>query len=82
MASKAGKMPYMTAYNKGYVPPEGSAGGEAIGVYSNKKNPRPVPKKGSQLGYVSDYGMNADKSKVKSMQEAQAKKENLRGIGC
>lgn len=82
MAYKEGQMPQMKAYNKGYKPPEGSAGGEAIGVYSNKKNPRPVPEKGSQIMASSEFGMNADKSKVKSLQKEQAKKENLRGYGC
>lgn len=82
MAYKEGMMPQMKAYNKGYKPPEGSAGGEAFGVYSNKKNPRPVPEKGSEIRTVSEFGMNADKSKVNSLKLAQAKKENLRGYGC
>jgi len=75
-------MPNMKAYNRGYKPSEGSAGGEAFGEYSNKKNPRPVPEKGSEIKAASAYGMNSDKSKVMQMKNQQMKKEDLRGTGC
>lgn len=76
------KMPYMKGSGNSYKPPSGSAGGEAKGAYSYSKNPRSVPKKGSQLGSDSAYGMNADKSKVKRLQAEQARNESLRGYGC
>lgn len=76
------KMEYMESYGMGYKPPKGSAGGEAKGQFSKKSNPRPVPKKGSEIGAMSDYGMNADKAKVKMLEKEQARKESLRGIGC
>lgn len=85
MAYSSGKKPMManmTAYNKGYEPPEGSAGGEAFGAYSTKTNPRPVPKKGSSIPAGSDYGMNADRAKVMRMKNEQASRERLRGVGC
>jgi len=78
------KMEYMESYGSsgGYKPPKGSAGGEARGAFSSKYNPRKVPQKGSQIGSMSDYGMNADKAKVKGLEKAQAQNEKLRGIGC
>lgn len=75
-------MEYMKGYGKGYKPPSGSAGGEARGAYSSKKNPRPTPMKGSEIRDNSAYGMNADKTKVKELQAEQAKAESLRGYGC
>jgi len=75
-------MPYMTGYGNGYKPPSGSAGGEAKGKYSYSKNPRPVPKKGSSIGDKSEFGMNADKAKVKRLENEQERKESLRGYGC
>ena len=81
MVKRAG-MEYMKGYSQGYKPPTGSAGGEAKGEYSHSSNPRPVPKKGSSIGPGSDYGTNADRSKVMSLKDEQAKKENLRGMGC
>lgn len=75
-------MPYMKGYGNGYKPPTGSAGGEAKGAFSHKSNPRPVPKKGSEIRSDSAYEMNADKSKVKRLQSEQAKAESLRGYGC
>jgi len=79
----ADMMPYMKGSGKGYKPPSGSAGGEAKGEYSSKKAPaRPVPKKGSEIGSDSAFGMNADRAKVKSLQMEQAKAESLRGYGC
>ena len=75
-------MEYMKGYGSGYKPPSGSAGGEAKGMYSHSKNPRPTPKKGSEIRSDSSYGMNADKSKVKSLQAEQEKAESLRGYGC
>ena len=77
-----GEMPYMKGSGKGYKPPSGSAGGEARGEYSSKKNPRPVPSKGSMIKADAAFGMNADKSKVKRLQGEQAKAESLRGYGC
>ena len=74
-------MPYMKGYSNGYKPPSGSAGGEAKGDYSHKKNPRSVPKKGSEIT-MSQYGMNADKEKVHRLMKEQAKAESLRGYGC
>lgn len=76
------KMEYMESYGQGYKPPKGSAGSSARGEYSKKSNPLPVPRKGSQIGSDSDYGMNADKSKVKMLQKEQARAESLRGQGC
>lgn len=75
-------MPNMDSYGRGYKPPSGSAGSEAKGEYSYSKNPRPVPKKGSQIGPASAFGMNADREKVKRLQGEQAAKESLRGYGC
>lgn len=74
-------MEYMKGYGKGYKPPSGSAGGEAKGAFSHSKNPRPVPKKGSDIR-MEQFGMNADKSKVKRLEAEQAKAESLRGYGC
>lgn len=75
-------MPNMKGYGQGYKPPSGSAGGEAKGNYSHKSNPRPVPKKGSQIGSASQFGMNSDREKVKRLEDEQARKESLRGYGC
>ncbi len=75
-------MPYMDKGSKGYVPPKGSAGGEAFGEYSYKKNPRPVPMKGSNISGESEFGQNADRSKMMSLKSEEAKKESLRGYGC
>lgn len=73
-------MPSMSTYggqeNAGYKPPKGSAGGEAIGEYSHKSNPRSVPKKGSQI--YGTYGA-MDSQKVRKLESAQASKESLRG---
>lgn len=80
--AKEKMMPYMTGYGKGYIPPKGNAGGEARGEYSYKKNPRPVPKKGSAISSDSEFGQNADRSKLMSLKDQQAKKESLRGYGC
>lgn len=74
-------MANMKAYNRGYEPPEGSAGGEAFGAYSTKTNPRPVPKKGSQIGAVG-YAANSDHMKVAKLKNEQVARERLRGIGC
>jgi hypothetical protein len=77
------KMAYMTGYSSGYVPPKGNAGGEAIGAYSTKSNPRSVPKKGSSLAGDMGDGYNSDRGKVMSLKNAQAMNENLRGqAGC
>lgn len=75
-------MPYMKGYSNGYKPPQGSAGGEAFGAFSTKGNPRPVPKKGSSISDESNFGKNADRSKVMRLKDEQAKKESLRGYGC
>lgn len=72
----------MEGGSKGYVPPKGSAGGEARGAFSYKKNPRPVPMKGSSISGESEFGQNADKEKVVRMKNEEAKKESLRGYGC
>lgn len=73
-------MPNMKGYGQSYKPPGGSAGGEAHGAFSHKKNPRPVPRKGSSL---SEAGMgNADRSKVMKLEKEQARNESLRGEGC
>jgi hypothetical protein len=80
--AKQKMMPYMQGYNNGYIPPRGSAGSEAIGEYSTKKNPRPVPKKGSSLSSASEYGRNADKEKIMRLKDEEARKESLRGMGC
>ena len=83
MAYKDKKMmPYMEGYSKGYMPPKGSAGGEAFGEYSYKKNPREVPKKGSEISGESNFGQNADRMKAMKLQREQAKNESLRGYGC
>ena len=78
----ANTMPNMKGYGMGYKPPSGSAGGEAKGEYSYNKNPRPVPKKGSQIGSMSQFGQNADREKVKRLESEQERKESLRGYGC
>lgn len=73
---------YMKSYGNGYKPPSGSAGGEAKGRFSTSKAPaRPVPMKGSEIK-AEQYGMNADKAKVKKLQSEQMKNESLRGYGC
>jgi hypothetical protein len=74
-------MENMKGYGRGYKPPSGSAGGEAKGAFSHSKNPRPVPKKGSNIR-MEQYGMNADKSKVKRLQSEQERNEAMRGYGC
>lgn len=80
------KMKYMESYGSssgsGYTPPKGSAGKEARGEFSSKKNPRSVPKKGSEISAMSDYGMTADKSKMHGLIKEQARKEDQRGMGC
>ena len=77
------KMAYMTAYDKGYVPPRGSAGSAAHGEYSHKSNPRGVPKKGSSLSGDMGYGYNSDRGKVQGLRVDQTRNENLRGqAGC
>lgn len=84
MAYSSGKdkmMSNMTAYNKGYKPPEGSAGGEAFGAYSTKSNPRPVPKKGSSI-HSTGPGANSDHTKVMGLKNEQVARERLRGVGC
>jgi len=73
---------YMKGYGNSYRPPSGSAGGEATGKYSHKKNPKSTPMKGSQIGSSSEFGDNADRSKVKKLQAEQARAESLRGYGC
>lgn len=80
--AKQKMMPYMTGYSNGYVPPKGSAGGEAFGEYSYKKNPRPVPMVGSQISSTSNFGQNSDRSKLMGLKDQQLKKESLRGYGC
>jgi len=72
----------MQGYNNGYIPPKGSAGGEAFGQYATKGNPRPVPKKGSSIGASSNFGQNADREKMMRAKDEQAKNESLRGMGC
>ena len=74
-------MSYMKGYSNGYKPPSGSAGGEAHGMHSYYKNPRMVPKRGSDIKSDSQYGMNADRQKMGSLQAQQAKYESLRGYG-
>lgn len=81
MVKRAG-MEYMKGYSNGYKPPTGSAGSEAKGEYSHSSNPRPVPKKGSQIGNDSPFGMNADRAKAMQLKDAQAKNESLRGYAC
>ncbi len=76
-----GKMSYMKGYGNGYKPPGGTAGGEAHGMFSHYKNPRPVPMRGSQIKSDSQYGMNADRQKMGYLQAHQAKYESLRGYG-
>ena len=82
-ATSSKMMPRMETYggqnNPGYEPPEGSAGSAAFGEYSHKKNPMRVPEKGSAIG--PGYG-NADRMKIMSEKNAQAKKESLRGQPC
>lgn len=75
-------MPYMEGYNNGYIPPKGNAGSEARGEYSNKSNPRPIPKKGSSISSASEFGRNADREKMVRLKDEEAKKESLRGMGC
>lgn len=82
MAKEKSMMPYMKGYNNGYVPPKGSAGSNAFGEYSHKSNPLPRPKRGSQIGSVSEFGQNSDRSKIMRLKDEQAKKESLRGYGC
>lgn len=76
-------MPNMSSYgngeNPGYRPPSGSAGAAARGVYSHKSNPLSVPMKGSQISAVSEYGNNADRRKMMSLKDEEARKESLRG---
>ncbi len=76
------KMENMTAYNNGYVPPRGSAGKAAFGEYSTKRNPLSVPKKGSALTGVSEFGNNSDHNKVQNLKNEQERRENLRGYSC
>lgn len=79
----ADMMPYMKGYTGGYKPPSGSAGSKAFGKYSHKSNPMSVPKKGSSISSLSaGYGKNPDHSKVMTMKNEQARKENLRGQPC
>lgn len=80
--AKQKMMPYMQAYNNGYIPPKGSAGSEARGEYSSKGNPRPAPKKGSSISAASEFGRNSDREKIMGMKDKEAQKESLRGIGC
>ena len=75
-------MPYMQGGAKGYIPPKGSAGSEARGEYSHKKNPRPVPMKGSSISAESEFGQNSDRMKMMGLKKEEAKKESLRGYGC
>lgn len=76
-------MPRMDTYggqdNPGYHPPEGSAGRDAFGDYSHRKNPLRVPEKGSDIG--PGYG-NADRMKIMREKDIQEKKESLRGQPC
>lgn len=76
------KMEYMKGYSNGYIPPKGSAGGEARGMYSTASNPRPVPEKGSQIGSGPTMTKNADREKIMGLKGQQSMKENLRGYGC
>ena len=62
-----------------YMPPKGSAGSSAFGLYSTKKNPLSTPKKGSEIGMM--YG-NSDRMKIMAEKDKQAKKESLRGQPC
>lgn len=80
--AKEKMMPYMTGFNNGYVPPNGSAGGEAFGEYSYKGNPRKVPMKGSSIGAASNFGQNSDRMKAQKHMEEEKRKESLRGYGC
>jgi hypothetical protein len=79
---KKPSMEYMKGYSNGYKPPKGSAGGEAFGAYSHKKNPRKVPMKGSEIKSYSDYGRNPDAAKVMRLKGEQARNESLRGEPC
>jgi hypothetical protein len=79
--AKEKMMPYMDGYNRGYIPPKGSAGGEAFGEWSYKTNPRTRPERGSQIGAASEFGQNADRMKLMSLKEEEMKKESLRGYG-
>lgn len=81
MVKRAG-MEYMKGYSNSYKPPSGSAGGEAFGEYSQRKNTRPVPKKGSSIMASGDYGNNSDRNKVMKMEKEQERAESLRGYGC
>jgi hypothetical protein len=76
------KMMNMTAYSNGYTPPKGNAGSAAFGEYSHKHNPMQVPKKGSSITGIREFGSNSDHGKVQSLKEAEMKKEALRGYGC
>lgn len=76
------KSPYVTAYSNGYTPPKGNAGSAAIGEYSTKHNPKGVPMKGSMIGPTSEFGNNADRSKIQMEQRMQARREGLRGYAC
>jgi hypothetical protein len=77
------KMAYMTGYSSGYVPPKGSAGVEARGEYSQSRNPKSVPRKGSSLEGGMGDGYNSDRNKVQGLKRSQAMNENLRGqAGC
>lgn len=75
-------MPNMYPNGSSYKPPSGSAGKAAFGHYSYKKNYMSVPKKGSEIRSMADYGRHADKAKVERLESEQARAENLRGIGC
>ena len=75
-------MPYMKGYTTSYNPPTGSAGSEAVGEYSHKSNPRPVPRKGSSIREMSGSSYNSDRDKVMRLQSEQRMKESLRGKGC
>lgn len=72
----------MTGYSEGYIPPKGSAGSKAKGVYSHNNNPLPRPKVGSQIGSASEFGQNSDRMKMMKMKDEQMKQESLRGYGC
>lgn len=64
-----------------YKPPEGPKGMHGKGEYSMKKNPRPVPMKGSMLNGAGELGAmcNADRGKVDMMKREQKAKESQRG---
>lgn len=64
------------AAGKGYGSPMGN--GKGRGVFSEKKNMAPVPKKGSELNMSSPL-QREDAAKVKKMAAMQMKEENLRG---